>query len=1479
MATFYVYITDQCKDDAARHSVTKDIERLAEKIEEEQSDRGLDHYPPPYRKKVMGRPGRLVIEEHRVEDDTVLCFARYFTRGSSEYEAFYNNTESYYERNNVPHAEIDVFLKERKKTPIKKKPPLTEADLAYLQSSKAHHYTDDGAFLESYDWFDRISKGWAKDYLSRYYDLICQIENSLPSGIDKIVHEKNSDIQILFRCYPEHKRVFLVAPIDCRNEGDEQELREKYSDLLTGSSTEMEVLVRRSRRAYPTIITYDENIWILVEKSVEANLALSPEEESILESLMYPTNDGAKYPLFINGRPGSGKSTILQYLFADHLARFIELNQGAKANQAPLYLTYSTPLLEQARAAVDNILTCGARNIEDGNVLTTSAELEEILQTCFRNFREFLRSLLPPDIKEEFAHASYIDFGRFRKLWDEKRSKHPVKEVRSIGAELGWHAVRTFIKGMQHESGSVIDPDYYQIELARDVKSISDQTFERIYEHVWETWYEPLCREHGYWDDQDLARAVLTHAGDKLSHYPAVFCDEAQDFTTIELELIQQLSIYSEREVPSYLVKHVPFAFAGDPFQTLNPTGFNWNAMQSSFHDNIVQQLDPNGAAKLEFNFQELAFNYRSSEHIVKLANLVQLLRAVLLRLKGLRPQKSWTLKATVSPVWFRRDDVSCQATLREQEELVIIVPCQENGEFEYVENDRFLKSMAVQNGEITRNILSPARAKGLEYDRVLLYGFGDDAVQRLPSLLDHIDNPNKDAPAIERRLAWEYFLNQFYVAITRARKRLFVVDSGDALGRFWAFTEANNQKELLDLYDHSDDWSSEELGGLMKGDSLSWSDDRDDPLVLARQWQEQGRAQRDPYLLLLAKGNFERAGRPEEARLCEAEQYEFEGEFDKAAKLYTTLKQSDNACRCYWANKDTTSVMRMVEEFAEVAADPRFIAASAINRDRNTARQIDTVLTALQQVTPTPFPDMPGEIDAWRWFFTRIASKTGDAIEASDREKEVWRPYIDRLINTITRFELPLSTYPEIAKLLFLTGDRESALNYWNTHCLDQKPDPERDKWLVRARAETEPYPANIRSFHELGDHNAAIDQWVGTGRAIDNDTPVKLLLDCAISIGDIAAIRALFPANNDLAQVSAALSRIDEKAIRSLVGALPVAISHSLESHGDWGQLIAFVSNQSTPDRNLNSMIKESGIEWPAGVLEASAVRAMARSERLVRAVSKVQKEVSSFLKQHLVIDKDAVRDKQGSVKSILKLVDIAEAGAAFERAFRLTYALEFYEQFFVKSFLAYRVLQPTADQAEFAKRRWILCKRRLARMQEGSGKEKHDAEARELEREWNISVDQEPEYPALAPISELEVLVVGTPSDTNSITSDNEKQIAIVSPIESKASDKQQISATTTLKLGNHELAAKVLTRKKRIILTDVETEDQVTCGPTIVASDDLKIGSVKDTERSHTWQVTDWGIQCEIETMDDRSVIRFCFSDGDPILGFEFISEWK
>ena len=1454
MTTYYVYLTEQCRKDAENHSVKSAIEKFSKKLEQEQSTRGLERFPQPYLKKSMGRQGRLVIEEHRSGTDSVLCLARYLIRGSSEYDIFYKDPPDYYKKNKVQGEDVEAFLKERKKNPITTKKPMSESESAYLQSTSTHHSADDGAYMESYDWFERIPQSWAKDSLVRYYELIEFGE--LPENKTAISHPRNPSVRILYRHFPEYKYTFLVAPIDPHNREDEDRLREKYKNILDPVQSDVrEAIDRSSRRAYPSIIACDENTWVQVQNSNEANLALSTEEKNILESILRSGNDGPKYPLFINGRPGSGKSTILQYLFSEHLRRHIDLDDNNPLVDPPLYLTYSRQLLEQARSSVENILTCGAKSLQDGKKPHGATEL---LNQSFRNFREFLLDQLPYEEREKFVSNNYISFERFRKKWENERPLRPEKEVRNIGPELAWHAIRTFIKGMQDESGTEVDPEFYEVELARDSKSISDETFKLIYEKVWK-WYSELCVKEEYWDDQDLVRSVLQHSADRLSRYSAVFCDEAQDFTKIELELIERLSLYSDRTLPSsHLAKHVPFAFAGDPFQTLNPTGFNWSAMQASFHNNIARQLD--GSGRLEFNFQELFFNYRSSEQIVKLANLIQLLRAVLLDLKGLHPQQCWKREEIASPVWFRHDDASCKSKIREQEELVIIIPCQENGELEYIQNDDFLSDFALQNGRIQRNILSPARAKGLEYDRILLYRFGDEANKRIPELIQYISEPDSDPLEIEQRLAWEYFLNQFYVAVSRARKRLFIVDSDNAMNGFWHFAEPKKQSELLELYQNNGEWKHEDIGGIVQGDETSWSEDRDDPLDLAKRWQEQGLAQGDPFQLDLAKSNFERAGRPEEAKLCEAKAYEFRDDFIKAGDSFKVLEQADDACRCYWAGEDSDAVVDLVQKFPEIASDPRFLAANAIRRDKNTPTHIETVLAALESIEVESSPNDSGESTDWRWFFERFLPKVSQAIESSNREKLDWKLLIERLAVILRRLDLSSKAYPALGRLYYLVGDLDTAIKHWKECPPTEKQDQE---LLLRASAQKEPYPDNVIFFGRLDDHKAVLEAWRSAGSTISRETPINQILKSAIQVPDVETVRDLLPVCDEISTILEATQIDNGEPFTELRGAFPVAIANWLEARGQWREIVNFAIGQKTPDGNLNAILKEN--QWDLAVTVAAAVRVLARSQRLADEKAKSQQTISDFLRQHLIINTHSQREQQTIMEEVHKLVDVKEVGTAFERAFRLTFALEYYEQWFA-----------SPKYQEFSRQRWLMCKYRLSEVEGSLRGERHKNEARQRERDWNLSIGAEFEYPELGPVAALSV-----PDPQEGQPTVEPPQPGITPQGDpapngqtlKKESAASIISSSAQFVVDGLTLNGSMRTKKRRIVLTLADTEDEVSCGPQKVSSQDVTVKQIKDDEAVKTWLIEEWNIQCEIQFCKSSSIIRFRTKENALILGFE------
>lgn len=56
-----------------------------------------------------------------------------------------------------------------------------------------------------------------------------------------------------------------------------------------------------------------------MEKESKSNLVLTEEQVQVVAS------NEPNYPLFISGRAGSGKSTVLQYLFAEVLLRYLSM--------------------------------------------------------------------------------------------------------------------------------------------------------------------------------------------------------------------------------------------------------------------------------------------------------------------------------------------------------------------------------------------------------------------------------------------------------------------------------------------------------------------------------------------------------------------------------------------------------------------------------------------------------------------------------------------------------------------------------------------------------------------------------------------------------------------------------------------------------------------------------------------------------------------------------------------------------------------------------------------------------------------------------------------------------------------------------------------------------------------------------------------------------------------------------------------------
>jgi hypothetical protein len=475
MSTF-VYFTENCRSDTITHGIMEDVERLKQRIENTHSTSMFDPFPAPYlvKKKFGKYQCRLIAELRTVEDHAVIIFLAVLIRGGHDYKSFSDNPNNYGQQHFnhlVSDEEITKFVEESTREPEtlpKCEPSDGECGLLYGAFAIHKNSATEDLVCETHRWVEQVTEERIKKQLV----LLC---NPCLKALSKahglhFVHvpdKPNWGVWVL----RSEKRLLLITLVTDANADEAKNFAENIRTQLEGKDT-MTVL-RFSRRAYPAIVLADDDLWIDLESETVANMALSPEESEVLESARGTDNP---FPLFINGRAGSGKSTILQYLFADLLYYF--LNRQGEIQEPPLYLTANGELLRMARSFVERLLSSEATFNEDS---TPSRNLvngnREILGKAFCEFQPHLLSLLSPEERSQyFAHNARVDYARFRRMWLD-HFKRDNREVCKLGPDLSWHVIRSYIKGMSSETE--LDPDDY-IELPENQITVTHEAYKLV---------------------------------------------------------------------------------------------------------------------------------------------------------------------------------------------------------------------------------------------------------------------------------------------------------------------------------------------------------------------------------------------------------------------------------------------------------------------------------------------------------------------------------------------------------------------------------------------------------------------------------------------------------------------------------------------------------------------------------------------------------------------------------------------------------------------------------------------------------------------------------------------------------------------------------------------------------------------------------------------------------------------------------------
>ena len=816
--TIYTYITNECKNQSEKYGIFQRIKKFQELIKQTQTTIGLEPLEDSkilYKKRVGDY--RLIVGKKRLDqgetDECYVFWKIYKRQEKGEYEKLLKDSrifEDKFERFLESEKDLgnSVLSSQPKEDDNPSKKYNVQSLREFLENSQfklsRYKFSGEWRIYESKDWIEKIKK--FQDRRETIHKLVQDIVEETASTQERSSENKyyqyseSKRVGILYKTLRNEKIIFLSSLFENK---EEMESLVERQNIKTFSNSED--VMRRSKRAYPAFYLADFNFWSDIEDQDEvASLALSGEEMEIL----YNSRD---YPLFINGRPGSGKTVLLLYRFADLLLSFFE-NQ---IDVSPIYLTYSEELRDRARKDIESIL--GAMDPDKKFV----KEAKVILDKSFVVFHEYLREMVP-DVEKRFPKEKRLTFSEFENWYKETILQSP-KKTKFLTAEVAWHVICAYIKGWGFEEDEYLDPEGYA-ELPKKSKSVSGETFKQVYKDIWDA-YKKWLKEENRWDDQDLVREALRNAlaMDSPAH-SVVFCDEAQDFTRNELRLIIRLSVFSRLELSPYEMKKAPIAFAGDPFQTINPTGFNWSTVKDNFYQVLSEQIRQSiiPPPRLE----ELYHNYRSNGGIVRFCNLIHLIRGIVFERDNLKPQKVYFEDdgtETISRIVYFEVDINLIKELGD--EFTILLPCQKDEEEEFSAKDEFLRSIAFdsnseasqsekdENRSINRSILSSFSAKGLEFSLVVLYKFGQNCLDEYPNLINLLDlDIQSQKISDDQKIPLEYFINRLYVAASRAKKQLIILDTLEGVKGFWKKFESNQTFRYIEKYQEFD-WEYYDYG------------------------------------------------------------------------------------------------------------------------------------------------------------------------------------------------------------------------------------------------------------------------------------------------------------------------------------------------------------------------------------------------------------------------------------------------------------------------------------------------------------------------------------------------------------------------------------------------------------------------------------------------------------------------------------------
>lgn len=431
-----------------------------------------------------------------------------------------------------------------------------------------------------------------------------------------------------------------------------------------------------------------------------------------------------KLPSILSGIAGSGKTVI-------SIQAIKELQKKYNNIKKILYVTYS----EGLRSFVENKITYGSADIK------TFRDLCLELKTKYENKKTELKNIMlnSKQFEKEFLDTRNTKYQRF------------IRENKS----LIYSEICGILKGSMYvdwnrkpnrQNGTInniVDKSSYlnnDEKIPDDYKAFNKESREILYNLTLE--YNKWLQNRNMFDMNDIAFELCDTIETKKIKYDYVIVDEIQDLTEVQ---IYMLFLLSDKK---------GLIFTGDPNQVINPTFFKIGRLEKLFNDNNIKTFKT-----------RLNENFRNSTDITKLINLVNEIRDEKLPARHHEdkvPEITRNNNAGKFGIIKYRDDnkkVLFNGLENKDLDVAIIV------------SDEQKKENLEKEFPHLANIFTVSEIKGREYPNIITYNI-------LSDYFDIFQNFYSSSWKKDRN--YDFYFNQFYVAITRGEHNIYLLEEKD---------------------------------------------------------------------------------------------------------------------------------------------------------------------------------------------------------------------------------------------------------------------------------------------------------------------------------------------------------------------------------------------------------------------------------------------------------------------------------------------------------------------------------------------------------------------------------------------------------------------------------------------------------------------------------------------------------------------------